>query len=234
MSGRAPLQIPLGSVNLGDFKRLSPISRDWGYDRGTPVDRHYIESFLALNVADIRGHVLEFAASEYTKRFGGTRVERSDVLTIENTNRNATIVGDLTEVKTLPAATFECIICTQVLQYIFDLRTAVAMLHRALKPGGILLVTVPGVSPKADHPGRPDLADSFPWHWGFARLALQRLLQDQFGSDSVTIEVHGNILAATAFLYGLAAEELDIADLSFNDRTFPVIVAARAVKRTAT
>jgi SAM-dependent methyltransferase len=234
MSGRPPLQIPLGSVNFGDLKRLSPIGRDWGYDRGTPVDRHYIEGFLARNVGDIRGHVLEFATSEYTKRFGRAQVERSDVLTVETTSRNATIVGDLAQANTLPAATFDCIICTQVLQYIYDLRAGAAMLHRALKPGGILLMTVPSLAPMADHPGRPDLTDSFPWHWGFTPLALRRLLEDAFGQDRVTVETHGNVLAATAFLYGLAVEELDIADLSFNDRTYPVTVAARAVKRTAT
>jgi glycosyltransferase involved in cell wall biosynthesis len=38
--------IPIGSVRFGDFRRLSPISRSFGFDRGTPTDRYYIENSL--------------------------------------------------------------------------------------------------------------------------------------------------------------------------------------------
>jgi SAM-dependent methyltransferase len=227
-----PLEIPLGAVRFGDLKRLSPISRDWGYDRGTPVARYYIEDFLGRHADDVRGRVLELASNDYTKRFGGARVKQSDVLAIETTNPNATMVGDLTQEATLPEAVFDCIIFTQALHYIYDPRIGIKMLHRALKPGGVLLTTVPGIGPMGDCPGYPEKPDRWSWYWIFTVAALRRLMEDQFGRNAVAAEAHGNILTATAFLYGLALEELDSADLEVDDPRFPVTIAARAIKRT--
>jgi SAM-dependent methyltransferase len=187
-----------------------------------PVDRHYIEAFLEKNASDICGHVLELHDNLYTHRYGGARVRRSDILSVETTNGRATIVGDLVQADTLPEGVFDCIILTQVLQCIFDLGSAVNTCHQALKPGGILLVTTPGVT---------RMEDQWPWYWSFTTAALGRLLRDRFGQDAVTVEAHGNIFAATAFLYGLAIEELDISDLKVDDSRYPVIVAARAIKR---
>ena len=217
-----PYQIPKGSVRFGDLRRLSPISDDFGSDRGTPVDRYYIETFLAQSAKDVRGRVLEADSNLYTRRFGGGRVDRSDVLSVE-ANSHATIVGDLVEVGTLPQDAFDCIILTQVLQLIFDVRAAVTTSYHALKPGGVLLVTVPGVTKMG--------VERWPWYWSFTKKALQRLLADQFGDDAVSVEAQGNIFAATAFLYGIALEELDLSDLNAVDPGYPVIVAARAIKR---
>ena len=67
-------------------RRLDPVSRDWGYDRGVPIDRYYIENFLDRHAGDIRGHVLEIGVDSYTWRFGGDRVTKSDVLNLEEEN----------------------------------------------------------------------------------------------------------------------------------------------------
>jgi SAM-dependent methyltransferase len=223
--GRPPLQIPFGTVRFGDFGRLSPIGGNFGWERGTPVDRHFIESFIARNATDIRGRVLELGDDRYTRGFGGARVEKIDILSIETTNPRATIVGDLQHADTLPEAVFDCIVLTHVLQLVFDLRAAIESLYRALKPGGVLLVTMPGVTPMAI-PSYPDV----PWYWALTTSTLNRLLEARFGQAGVSVEAHGNILAATSFLYGLAVEELDTSDLNVDDSTYPVVVAARAVK----
>ena len=218
-----PYPIPVGSVSFGDLRRLSPISRGFGWDRGTPIDRYYIESFLARNSADISGRVLEAGNNLYTRRFGDSRVERSDIISVEGRNPHATFVGDLVQAGTLPEAAFDCIVLTQTLQFIFDLRAAMRTLHSALKPGGVLLLTVPGVTKMEDK--------SWPWYWAFTATAVRLLVEDQFGQDAVSIEVHGNIFAATTFLYGVAVEEIERSELEVSDPDFPVIVAARAVKR---
>jgi hypothetical protein len=49
----------MNTVDFGDLRRVRPISRAFALDRGLPVDRHYIEHFLAAHAADIRGRVLE-------------------------------------------------------------------------------------------------------------------------------------------------------------------------------
>jgi SAM-dependent methyltransferase len=218
-----PYRPPKGAVRFGDLKRLSPISDSFGFDRGTPIDRHYIEAFLSQNASDISGRVLELDNNLYTLRFGGSRVEQSDVLSIEANNLHATIVGDLEQLVALPKAAFDCIVLTQTLQYVFDMRNALQTLYHALKPGGVMLVTAPGVSKVYD--------DTWPWYWTFTAAAVRRLLENQFGQDAVSVEAYGNVLVATAFLHGVAVEELDPSNLDTYDSNYPVVVAARAVKR---
>src|SRR5689334_2088523 len=95
-------QIPIGAVMFGSLRRLTPISRDWGFDRGRPIDRYYIERFLEANANHIQGRVLEIGDNSYTRRFGGERVTISDVLHIEEGNPQATIVADLANAEHLP------------------------------------------------------------------------------------------------------------------------------------
>jgi SAM-dependent methyltransferase len=223
-----PQTFPLGSVRFGDLRRLSPISRTFGFDRGTPVDRYYVERFLAKNAGDIRGRVLEIGDNAYTVRFGGARVERSDIMHVDATNPRATFVGDLERSGVLPEAVFDCIVLTQTLHLVYDMRAAVITLHRALKPGGVLLTTVPGISPIDSGEWGPS------WYWSLTAAAARRLLEERFRPDDVAIETHGNVFTATAFLYGLALEELERADLEVDDSSFPVTVAARTVKAKST
>ena len=87
---------PVGRVSFGNLRRVTPISREFGFDRGLPVDRYYIENFLTHHADDIRGRVLEIGDNSYTRRFGGDHVTKSDVLHVVEGNPQATIVGDLT------------------------------------------------------------------------------------------------------------------------------------------
>ena len=76
-------------------RQVKPVSRYWGYDRGQPIDRYYIEKFLAANAEHIRGRVLEIGDKSYTRQYGGEHVTVSDVLHVIEGNPAATIVGDL-------------------------------------------------------------------------------------------------------------------------------------------
>jgi glycosyltransferase involved in cell wall biosynthesis len=217
----------LGRLRFGDLGRVTPVSREFGFDRGLPIDRYYIERFLERHASEIVGRVLEVGDDGYTRRFGGSRVERADVLHVHAGNPRATIVGDLTDSRVLPANAFDCIVLTQTLQLIYDVRLAAACLHRALAPGGVVLVTAPGIS-QID---RGEWGAS--WFWSFTPAGLQRLFGEVFGSDEVLVEHHGNVFAATAFLQGLAVEDVDTAKLDHLDKSYPVIVAVRARKRRA-
>src|SRR5579872_1803572 len=126
--------------------QLQPVSRVFALDRGQPIDRFYIERFLRDNANYIHGQVLEIEDNKYTKEFGGQRVAQSHVLHAVEGNPAATIVGDLTNAPHIPSDSFDCIICTQTLQFIYDIDAAVTTLHRILKPGGTLLVTLSGIS----------------------------------------------------------------------------------------
>jgi hypothetical protein len=129
------------------------VSRDFGYDRGQPIDRYYIERFLAANADVITGRVLEIGDSGYTRRFGGTRVTRSDVLNIEPGDPGTTIVADLATADHIPSDSFDCLVITQTLHLIYDLSVAVGTLHRILNPGDAADY-VPGISPLSQTEGR--------------------------------------------------------------------------------
>ena len=214
----------VGWVRFGHLRRLTPISPDWGYDRGTPVDRYYIESFLARHSGDVHGRVLEIAEDMYTRRFGGERVTRSDVLHYVEGNPQATLVGDLADGADIPSDAFDCVILTQTLQYIYDVPAAVRTVYRILKPGGVLLATLPGISEIGD-----DETGAF-WHWSFTPTSARRVLLEAFPANSIEVQGHGNVLVATAFLHGIAAEELRREELDHRDSRYVVSTTVRAVK----
>lgn len=215
-----------GSVHWGDLRRTVPFSRSFGLDRGLPVDRRYIEAFLEKHALDIGGTVLEVHSSAYTRRYGGSRVTKAEVLDIDATNPAATIIVDLNAAEALPSEKFNCIILTQTLQLIYEFRSALKDLHRSLKPGGVLLLTVPGITKVLD-----DIRDT--WYWSFSSSSVQRLLEEYFGAEHVQVESYGNVLTAVAFLEGLAAAELSEPEFAFRDPEYEVIVAARAVRPPA-
>ena len=214
---------PVGRVRLGSLKRTRPISRNYGWERGTPVDRFYIDRFLTGYATDVRGRVLEIGDDEYTRRYGGADVTHTDVLHASPGNPQATIVADLADAPDIADAGFDCVICTQTLLLIYDVRKAVATLHRILKPGGTALVTVPGVSRICR-----EEADEWGDYWRFTSDSATRLFADVFGSDNVDTTAYGNVLTATAMLHGLAAEDLKTEQLDERDRDFEVLIGVRA------
>ena len=225
MQRRLGLWPPVGWVRFGSLRRLQPISRKFGFDRGQCIDRYYIENFLAAHAADIRGHILEIGDDTYTRRFGGERVTKSDVLHVQGGNPKATIVADLTCADHIPSDTFDCIIFTQTLQFIYDVWAALRTLYRILKPGGVLLATFPGISQIS----RYDM-DRWGDYWRFTTLSARRLFEEVFPPECVKVNVHGNVLAATAFLHGLAAEELQREELDYHDPDYELLITVRAVK----
>lgn len=215
----------VGGVRFGDLARTAPIDGNFGSGRGTPVDRFYIELFIDRNCNDIAGRVLEIEDARYSLRFGAERVTRQDVLHIRAGNPHATIVGDVTAADVLPRDSFDCIVLTQTLQFVYDLRAAVAQLHGALKPGGVILVTLPGIS-QIDRAGEWGGT----WYWTFSSASAWRLFAEVFDVGSVSVESHGNVFAALSFLHGLASEELPPSKLLVEDPLYPVIVTLRARK----
>jgi SAM-dependent methyltransferase len=210
-------------VRLGTLRRTTPVSDDFGYDRGTPVDRYYIERFLDEHRTDIRGSVLEVKDSSYTERFG-SGVAEMQVLDVDADNPLATIVADLAAADTIPPRRFDCFILTQTLQLIFDTPAALRHAHRVLKPGGVLLVTVPTVSRVVDEYGMTD-------YWRFTRASCTALFERVFGADAIRVTTYGNVLTSIAFLAGMAHEELTVRELETHDPRFAMLVSVRGVKR---
>jgi SAM-dependent methyltransferase len=225
------LVVPRSIARIGMPRRLVPISRGFGSGRGTPLDRYYIDDFLRRNAGAskyapgaIHGHVLEIGADTYTKRFGSA-VSRTDILDASPENPDGTIVADLADGSNLPSDTYDCIICPQTLLVIYDVKAAIRTIHRILKPGGTALVTVPGISQIS----RPDI-DCWGDYWRFTTLSARRLFEEVFDAANVTVDCYGNVLTATAFLYGLALEDMSERELNLHDPDYQVIIGIKAVK----
>jgi SAM-dependent methyltransferase len=212
-------------LRLGALWRTQPIRRSFGFKYGQSIDRYYIEQFLNRYSGDIRGRVLEMADNAYTRRFGGSRITQSDVLHSKSDNPNATIVADLTRADEIPSNTFDCIILTQTLQFIYETRSAIRTLYRILRPGGVLLAAFPGISQIA----RYDM-DNWGEYWRFTTLSARMLFSESFPESQLSVAAHGNVLAAMAFLQGLVSRELRQDELDYQDRDYEMLITVRAVK----
>lgn len=217
-------RVPGLRLSFGDLGAVRPVSDRFGFDRGTPIDRYYIEGFLARNAGLIAGRTLEIGDDSYTARFGGGRTQRRDVLYVDDSNPAATIVGDLADPATLPEAAFDCAVITQTLHLVWDMAAAARALHRALRPGGVLLLTSPGITAIDRHEWNA------PWYWSLTPQSAARLFGEAFGSANVAVASHGNVFAACAFLQGLALEEVPRRKLDLADPSYPVIVTVRATR----
>jgi SAM-dependent methyltransferase len=221
--------VPVGSVDFGGLRRLSPISAIFGQDRDLlTIERYYIEEFLQKNSADVKGRCLEMGDASYIKKFGGDKVTQIDVLNYVEGNPEATIVADLTDAPHIPDNTFDCIIITQTLQMIFEVDKAIATLHRILKPGGVVLCTSHGMTRVARREGEDDWGE----YWHFTTQSKRRLFRDHFPSKDVVVSTVGNVFTCICNLHGLGAAEVDQTELDTHDPNFEMLVLVRAVKDT--
>lgn len=198
---------------------LRPISDCYGYDRGTPVDRIYIEAFLDRHHADIHGHGAEIKTDGYLRRFGRDQLRLATVIDIDPHNRDAHLYADLSQPHSLPGETFDCIVFTQTLQLLADPARAVANCYQALRPGGALLLTVPCLSRISPSSHAQD-------RWRFTPAGLWEVLSAWDGP--VTVTGHGNLRVCLAALLGEAAQDLTPAELEHHDPNFPLVACAIA------
>lgn len=208
-----------------DWERIRPVSSQFGMDRGTAIDRYYIEGFLQNNRHHIKGRTLEVASDEYSRRYGSGAVDHFEVLHRDSQSPKATIVGDLTEYRALPPNHVDCFICTQTFNVIFDVKEAIVGSHHILKPDGVLLATVAGLCQIS----RYDM-DRWGDYWRFTTASVQKLFEPIF--EEVEIKSYGNVLAATALLQGIAVEELPARSLlEETDPDYQIVISIVARKK---
>lgn len=223
---RQTLMRRLRPASLNRKFAVEPVSRTFGFDRGTPIDRRYIDAFLQRYAALVRGAVLEVGDDAYTRRFGGSRVSQRRVLKREGDNEQATLVGDLERPETLPENAFDCFVCTQTYNFIFHIARAIESSHRLLRSGGWLLATAAAVAPIS----RYDM-DRWGDYWRLTPASARRLCTPWF-SEAVEIGFFGNAFAAACFIQGMAVEDVaDPATLDVLDQDYPVIVTIAAQKK---
>lgn len=210
----------LEQPSWGNLRRLTPISSNWGFDRGTPVDRYYVDRFFSAHRHLITGRVLEIQTRDHTRKYGA-RVSAADTLDI-SPEFHPTFYCDLAAASIVPDGSYDCFLLPNTLPFLRNLDDALRETRRIVRPGGTILATVPGFVPLT-----PDVEDY--WH---ASANGWRVIASRVWPDcETTVESHGNCLAAAAAMYGIAAEELTDSELDANDPRFPVLVTIRSRTR---
>jgi glycosyltransferase involved in cell wall biosynthesis len=216
---------PPGWVRFGDMRRLKPFSERWGRDRGLPIDRYFIESFIDLNSERIKGRVLEFGDDRYTQKFYNPGISASDIINLnKEANPDTTIAADIVNAPQIPSNAYDCIIFTQTLQFIYEYKKSIETLYRILAPGGALLASFPGISPTSG------TTWSRYWCWNFTVLSAENIFKEFFPRENVEVKAYGNLICAAGFLYGLSAEELTEEELGYHDPRYEIVVMVKAVK----
>jgi hypothetical protein len=202
-----------------EFLRTEPVSRVFGFDSGTPIDRYYIEKFLAKNRSSICGHILEVADDTYARRFG-SKVKKISILNAVP-SPTATIVGDLATGKNIPQNTFNCVLLTQTLHCIYDATAALCNAYASLAPEGTLLLTAPGISQISSF-------DMERWgdYWRFTNKALELLIEQCCPKAQHTVNIHGNLAVAKGFLDGNVVEDYPEDVLALVDPEFQLLLTA--------
>jgi hypothetical protein len=211
-------------IKLKEILSSKPVSDQFGFDRGTPIDRFYIEKFLLAQSGCIRGNVLEVAENTYTLKFG--KDVKSDILHYNNSNINATVIGDLCDVSTLKENSADCFICTQTYNFIYNYKDAIKGSHYLLKPGGTLLATLACLAPISKYD-----VDRWGDFWRFTPQSALKVFGEVFDPMKVEVYPLGNSAAAALFMKGYAQEDLKgEVNLDENDGLFPLVIGVKAIK----
>lgn len=211
-------------ILFGTLRSTEPVNPAFGAGRGTPIDRYYLDRYLEAHSSCITGHVMEVGGTDYVDRFGHD-LTAVDVLHFVEGTPGATIIGDLASVPQVPSGTFDCIVLTQTLHYVFDMSAAVAELHRILAPGGTLLCTVSGLSQIS----RYDM-DRWGDRWRLTSLSARELFGTAFDDEEIDVETYGNALSALCFIEGIPAGKLRHSELDVFDPDYQILVTITARK----
>ena len=203
----------------GNLRRVEPFSANFGFERGTPVDRFYLHRFFDANRSLITGRVLEVQMPSYTRAYGSA-VEVSHSVDI-NPEFRATYTCDLADAREIPSDSYDCFLAPQTLQHVADLSGVLRTMQRVVKPGGYVLASAAGLMPLI-----PD-GDEY---WRLSPAGWRRVLAREWAGGDVIIEGHGNCLSAIAAMHGLALEELTEEELTAHDPRYPVLVTIKCRK----
>ena len=207
-------------LTIDDKSRVYPVNDIFGYRRGTPIDRYYIEQAMKDYSSYIKGTVLEVGGSEYTKKFSKTKKNDSFILNYTQMEGDQIIVGDLSNKHSVEGYKFNTFICTQTLNFIYDFHTAIDTSYELLNHGGYYLGTVASVSNISKY-------DNSRWgdYWRFTKKGLTTSLEKS-NFDVIDIKAYGNVLSAKAIFDGCVVEDFeDITLLDHFDPVYPIIVS---------
>ena len=199
----------------GNLRRTRPFSTEFGSDRGTPIDRYYLDQFLTKYRRHVTGRVLEIQMATYTHRFGHD-VTASHTVDV-NPKFQPTYQCDLAHAEgVIPSDAYDCFLMPSTLQHLRELEPALITALRVVRPGGAILATAAGLIPLIDDGGD---------YWRMSAAGWWEVAARVWPGCKINVAGHGNSLAAIAALHGIAVEELEPAELDVYDERYPVLVS---------
>lgn len=204
----------------GNLRRVTPFSAYYGFERGTPIDRYYLDRFLDAHRGDIHGDVLEIQTSGYTTRYGGG-VRTASTIDIAP-QFEATFTCDLAQSgDVIPSESFDCFLLPNTLSVLRDIEGCLRHALRVVRPGGVILGTAASLCQLQRDGGD---------YWRLSAAGWREVAERVWPGCEVTIAPYGNCLAAIAAVMGIAVEELTGAELDVQDLQFPVLIGLRCRK----
>lgn len=129
-------------------------------------DRELLRRFVAAHAPAMRGHILDIGGGN--RRYASLFAHAASFEVVDvDPGQQPDVVASADSLP-MDDATYDGILCTQVLGDVWDVRRAVAEMVRVLKPGGLLLITESLLNEEHDAP------QDF---WRFTQYALRKLLE---------------------------------------------------------
>lgn len=207
----------IGSISS---MNISPISDQFATERGTPVDRIYIEKFLEKNKEYVIGDVLEIEEATYTMKYGENRVKKSIVMDVSQKSSEIDFNANIETGEGIKDKIADCFILTQTLMYIYDLEVAAKNIIRFLKPGGVALITCSCLSQNSRR-----CMDNYGSYFNFNAAVFEKMFRNEKASV-IRAGSYGNVKTVMAHLVGMCAEDLEEEDFELDDEYYPLVVYA--------
>jgi SAM-dependent methyltransferase len=209
---------PCGAVDWGSLRRLHPICKRFGFSRGTPIDRYYLDKFVAQIRNRVVGATVEIGGARQNRElYRLTNVSEYTAIDAE-AHDYVDVVGDAHDSSLLAPDSADSILAFNVLEHCADPWLVARNMHRWLRTGGCAFCMVPNAQRVHNFPRdywRP-LPDGVNW-----------LFRD-FGSRELS--QYGNPTSVIASQLGIAAEELTQAELDAQHPDYPVATCIVATK----
>lgn len=215
---RGLLSRPVGQIELGDLRRRAPFDPMFGFTRGTPIDRYYLDRFIERIRPEVRGAVLEIGGSRANReryRFdAATEYRAMDI----KRSPDVDLVGDVHDRGLIPPGTLDAIVIFNVLEHCARPWVVADNLRAWLRVGGKVFAMVPSVQRVHRQPKD---------YWRPYPDGMEVLFSD---FARCQLFVYGNPLTSVAAIMGIAAQELSADELDHVNIGYPVATCVIAEK----
>ncbi len=189
-------------------RNILPVGTDFGWSRGTPIGRFYVNNFVAEKAQGLGGVILEFGEARYRDYFKD--VEQYKVVDVV-AGPNVDFVCDIHDVSSMPQTFFDVIVCTQVLEHVERPEYALRELRKLLKKDGRLICTVPFLAHIHYVP-----TDYYRFSIDAITSALSRA-----GFEVLDARNSGNALVTIGSLLGFSAQDFSSSEMAVVDNLYP-------------